>query len=82
MTRQNKGIAWLVSPFVLMIGSMLLYAVVNGAFDGAAEGSTLATAEPVVNLIISLIGFLGTLDFFVGIPVGIYFLATQDKKVH
>jgi hypothetical protein len=83
MTRKNKGIAWLVSPFVLIVGSLVLFAVVNfifkNLFGTLDPSSSLQTVNSVLNLLLTLASALGVLDFFIGIPVGIYFLVTTEK---
>ena len=73
MKRSTKGVIWLLSPFVFTILSLLLFGFVNTYFSDFS-------GVKVLNFIISFIGFIGTLDFFIGIPIGIYFLATSGKN--
>lgn len=83
MTRKDKGIAWLVSPFVLIGGSLIFFGIVNFSFNnlfGPLElGSTLQKVQSILHFLLGLTGMLGVLDFFIGIPVGIYFLVTSKK---
>lgn len=84
MTRKDKGIAWLVSPFVLITGTLIFFAIVNFVFNtlfGTLElGSSLQKVQSILHFLLSLTGMLGVVDFFIGIPVGIYFLVTTEKS--
>ena len=71
----------MVMPFVLIIGALVGFAVANQFYD--VFPASLLT---VLNFLLSLMGFVGTLGLFTMMPWGLFLLLkgtpnVEDKKV-
>lgn len=72
------GLVCLIGPSALLVGSLLLYAIVNFIFIGDASGD-ISPLKTIINVILFLIGAVVTLTWLPGIIVGIILLATRKS---
>ena len=89
MTAKSKkiwGIVLIAAPFVLLITVLSSYAISSfimaSAVDAGAEATLASTVGTIVKAILSFLGIIAVLGFFVAIPAGIYFLATAGKDLN
>ncbi len=84
MKRKSLGIALIVTPPVLLFGTIVLYAiatfVVGALTAGGTEGEGWARTAQLVNTLLGLSGLLSVFGILIGIPVGIILLVTGEKK--
>lgn len=78
------GLICLAGPTLLIIGAIALYAIVNliALSIGQPSSDMLETASPMtraLNIILFILGVLGTLTWLPGIIGGIVLLATRRK---
>lgn len=72
------GLVCLIGPTVLLIGSLLLYAIINFIFSGSPTDET-GPLKTIINVILFLIGVVVTLTWLPGVIVGIILLATRKS---
>ena len=75
--RRNKlvGITFLLAPFLLLIGTLVVYSIV--AFVAEQTVPTPNSAIALVRVVLGILGVFSVAGIFVGIPVGIIFLAKR-----
>lgn len=86
MTKKAKkitGLILILLPPVGLITSIVGYAITAAVFsgairDGAADSG--AVVANVISVVLSLLGFLSIIGFFVLIPIGIVFLVLSIKS--
>ena len=80
-TNNNRKILalWLlIGPTALIIGSILLFAIVNFLFSSQLnEGSVI---KSIINIILFLAGAISVVTWLPGIIAGIILLTTQKKS--
>lgn len=84
MQRKTKGILLIVLPIPTLFVVMASYAIASfviSSIDRAADSSssTVLVIGQIINLLLGLVGIAAVVGVLVGIPVGIYLLATEDK---
>lgn len=83
--RKLLGILLIVGPTALIVGSILLYAVINFIISAASspDSSGLIGNQPMIVTILNVVLFLfGAVSVFAWLPcliIGIVLLATQKK---
>ncbi len=87
MKRDTRlGLIFLIGPFVLLIGSLVGYAIVHFvistviASSTADGGESIAIIGDIISIILSIAGMFGTIGIFTSVPLGIYFISRLDKK--
>lgn len=77
----------LIGPTALIIGSIILYAIVNfilaSTMTAPAEGETFGPQSPIqsiLNIILFLVGAISVVTWLPGIIAGIILLTTQKKS--
>lgn len=78
MNRSTKAIVLFVAPPVLMVVTLVLYALTSAS--GANAGEAAVAALRVGNLVLGLLGVVAVLGFLIGWPVAIYLLVTKGKE--
>ncbi len=83
MQRKTKGILLIALPiptlFVVMSGYAILSFVIANLTEATGGGGSILVIGSIVNLILGLVAIIAVVGILVGIPVGIYLLATEDK---
>jgi hypothetical protein len=70
----------LIGPTALIVGSILLYAIVNFIIAGAnASENSMHTVQTVTNIILFILGAISFTAWLPGIIIGIVLLTTQKK---
>jgi hypothetical protein len=82
--RKMLALGLLIGPTALIIGSLILYAIVNFILfntmpeSGEMSGAQL-TIRSILNIILFLVGTLSVITWLPGIIAGIILLTTQKK---
>ena len=88
MTGRTKTALWLmIGPTALLIATFLAYAVVNLMFASAVTTATNETTlfaeqspiQSIINVLLFLVGAIGSLTWLPGLITGIVLLATPKK---
>lgn len=82
MQRKTKGILLIVLPIPTLMLVMAVYAITSFIFSSLTAASDSSGAVviigQVINILLGLVGVAAVAGIFVGIPVGIYLLASED----
>lgn len=79
-TKRRTIALWLlIGPTALIIGSIILYALVNLIMSNAGQSDMSNTAASAINIILFVIGVISTTTWLPGLIIGIVLLATQKK---
>ncbi|MEK7459118.1 MAG: hypothetical protein AAB663_01790 [Patescibacteria group bacterium] len=82
MQRKTKGILLVVLPIPTLFFVMVVYAIVSFFLSSVAETSDSSVGlvvSQISSILLGLIGVAAVVGILIGIPVGIYLLATEDK---
>ncbi|MBP9748711.1 hypothetical protein KBD18_00750 [Patescibacteria group bacterium] len=79
MSRNKKiGLFFLIAPFVSMVTTLVLFAVISVASRNALGGQTASVVLSVTNVLLGFIGIVSLVALVVGIPLGIIFLRKKE----
>lgn len=76
--KQHLGLWLLIGPTIMLIDSLLLYALTNWVLSFTNNGPSIFTA--IINIALFIIGTIGVIAWLPGVVIGIVFLATGGKN--
>ncbi|MFH1286809.1 MAG: hypothetical protein ABII02_03595 [Candidatus Magasanikbacteria bacterium] len=76
MKKTTKGPLFISLPFILIIGSLVIFSISNVITGREPE---VATFSHVINIILGFVGLIGVLGIFTLFPYGVYLLLKKDS---
>lgn len=84
--RKKWGLFLLITPFILLVVSLVAFAVVSFSFNAIISTSGSGPTElrdavrGFINIILSLIGIISVIGIIVGVPIGIFLIASAKGE--
>ena len=85
MKRKTLGLILLITPIPLIFMTLSLYGissfVISSVITASSDpSSSLVATEKIIRIFLGFLGLVGAIGVPIGMPIGIYLLASSDKK--
>lgn len=85
MKRKTLGLILLITPIPLIFVTLSLYGISSFVISSMISASTEASASftvtgGIIRALLGFFGIVGVIGVPIGMPIGIYLLASSDKK--